>query len=459
VKWVALALGLICILPLAQYLRRNPVHAPKAWMLLGFLPFILEYLHLYMAIDSTADWGGYVKGAEVSILDLIAIALYLTTSDNKQPLPFRFVMALYIGMVALSAIHALAPRQALFFPWQLGRMFLVYAAVTRGCADPRVTPALMTGMGVGIIFEAAFAFWQRFGMGMTQTGGTVGHQNLLGMMTHPAFLPFIALVLAGRRVPFSAAVILAGAFVIVSTASRGTVGLEAFGIAAIFMLSIARKWTPWKGRILFFSVVAVLIVVPAAMSSFQERFTAAPLDEDDYDERAAYIKSATMMLSDHPFGVGANHFAVIANVDEYDKRAGVVSYFSGLAGNVHNFYYLTAAETGYGGLIALLLLLVRPLIVAFRCGWRSKGDYRGDLLLGLGVALLVVYLHSWVEWEMALFAPEYLVAIAIGLIAGNAQQLGYWKPVQHLGAVQSSRRQTLNPVISSTKSSAKIRNY
>jgi O-antigen ligase len=428
-------------------------------MLLGFLPFVLEYLHLYMAIDSTADWGGYVKGAEVSILDLIAVALYLTTSDNKQPLPFRFVMALYVLMVALSAIHALAPRQALFFPWQLGRMFLVYAVVTRGCADPRVTTALMTGMGAGMIFEAAFAFWQRFGLGMTQTGGTVGHQNLLGMMTHPAFLPFVALMLAGRRVRFSAAVILAGAFVIVSTASRGTIGLEAFGIAAIFLLSIARKWTPWKGRILLFSVVAVSILVPAAMSSFQERFAVDPLGEDSYDERAAYIRSATMMLSDHPFGVGANHFAVIANVDEYDKKAGIVSYFSGLAGNVHNFYYLTAAETGYEGLIALLLLLGRVLIVAFRCGWQSKGDYRGDLLLGWGVALLVVCLHSWVEWELALFAPEYLVAITIGLVAGNAQQLGYWRPTWHLGASQLSRRQAVEPMISSAKSSAKIRNY
>jgi hypothetical protein len=406
-------------------------------MLLGFLPFVLEYLHLYMAIDSTPDWGGYVKGAEVSILDLLAIALYLTTSGGKQPLPFRFVMALYVFIVALSAIHALAPRQALFFPWQLGRMFLVYATITRGCSDPRVTPALMTGMGAGIIFEAAASFWQRFGLGMTQTGGTVGHQNLLGMMTHLAFLPFIALLLAGRRVPFSAAVIMTGAFVIVSTASRGTIGLEAFGIAAVFMLSVARKSTPWKGRILFFSVVTALIMVPAVMLSFQERFTVAPIDEGDYDERAAYIKSATMMLSDHPFGVGANHFAVIANVDGYYQKGGVVSYLSGLAGNVHNFYYLTATETGYQGLLALLLLLARPLVVAFRCGLRSKGDYRGDLLLGLGVALLVVYLHSWVEWELALFAPEYLVAIAIGLIAGNAQQLGYWQPSQRLGPVQS----------------------
>jgi nucleoside-diphosphate-sugar epimerase len=98
--------------------------------------------------------------------------------------------------------------------------------------------------------------------------------------------------------------------------------------------------------------------------------------------------------SDHPLGIGANHFAVIGNIENYYARAGVKAAMMARAGNVHNFYYLTAAETGYQGLIALLLLLISPLFVAFRCGWRNLGDYRGDLLLGLGVALLTVYLHS-----------------------------------------------------------------
>ena len=75
-------------------------------MLLGFLPFAIQYFHLYMALDSTALWGGYVKGAEISLLDLIALALYFTTADVKRPLPFRFLMAFYFLMVVLSAFQA-----------------------------------------------------------------------------------------------------------------------------------------------------------------------------------------------------------------------------------------------------------------------------------------------------------------------------------------------------------------
>ena len=397
-------------------------------MLVGFLPFVIEFFHFYMAVYSGLWGGGYVKGVEVSILDVIALALYFSTADARQPLPFRFVMAFYFLMVVLSAFQAWQPILSFFYVWQLARMFLLYATVTRGCSDPRVTRALMTGLAAGIIVEAGFAIWQRFGIGMIQTSGTEGHQNLLGFMSHFVILPLFALLLGGRRGALTIVALLAGIVVVVSTASRATIGLESFGFAIIFVLSTARKWTSWKGRILMMGVVAMALIVPAVTSTLLERFGKDPIyvDNGTYDDRAAYIKAAELMISDHPLGIGANHFAVIGNIEHFYERAGVQSYALALAGNVHNFYYLTAAETGYQGLIALLLLLVSPLIVAFRCGWRNLGDYRGDLLLGLGVALLTVYLHSLFEWSLATFSAEYMLAIALGLVAGNAQQLGYW---------------------------------
>jgi hypothetical protein len=112
---------------------------------------------------------------------------------------------------------------------------------------------------------------------------------------------------------------------------------------------------------------------------------------------------------------------------------------------------LTAAEIGYQGLIALLLLLGSPLIVAFRCGWRNRGDERGDLLLGLGVALLAVYIHSWVEWVLVSFSAQYFLAITMGLIAGNAQQLGYWSSVRGIGVIPAQSNQ-LEPAVQSAKS-------
>ena len=131
------------------------------------------------------------------------------------------------------------------------------------------------------------------------------------------------------------------------------------------------------------------------------------------------------MISRHPFGVGANNYVVVANVEGFNAAANVP--WEGWHAIVHNVYLLVAAETGWFGLFAFLFLLIQPMIVAFRCGWRSRRDQRGDLLLGFGVALLTVYIHSLFEWVLISDLSQYLLAIEIGMVAGLAEQLGYWR--------------------------------
>src|SRR5204863_2115525 len=104
--------------------------------------------------------------------------------------------------------------------------------------------------GAAMIMEMGLVLWQRFGLHLIQTGGTLGHQNLLGLMSHLVILPFFALLLAGPRGPFAAAVVLAGAITNVSTASRGAIGFSALGLLAVFVLSAAGQWTSRKVRVL-----------------------------------------------------------------------------------------------------------------------------------------------------------------------------------------------------------------
>ena len=409
---------------------------------MGFLPFVLVSvpglggLHLYMAINSWAEWPGYVKGIEFSVLDALALALYFSLPGTRHPLPFRFSMALYFLATLLSALEAEVPMAALFYSWQLARMFLVYAVVTRACADPRVPLALLKGLGAGLIIEASDTIWERFGLGILQTSGNVGHQNLLGLMSHFIVFPFFALLLTRPRGWLPPLVVTAGLVVEVLTTSRATVGLAAVGYAACFMLSILRQWTSRKALVLLIGVGTITVLAPLAVSSFEHRFAeeGSSIDQGDYDERAAYERAAAMMLSDHPLGVGANHFVVVGNVGGYYDAAGVGEYILGRSGNVHNVYWLVATEAGYPGLITLVLLLLCPISVAFRCGWRHRGDQRGDLLLGLGVALLIVYIHSIFEWILITFQAQYLLALDLGLVAGLAQQMGYWRRYSPQGA-------------------------
>lgn len=442
-KWLALIAALAATIPLSTWLRRNPHWTPLAWMLIGFLPFFLHFFHLYMSVVYYGDWPGYVigvapppgnigwpgyvKGAEISILDILVLALYLNLPRARHPLPFRLSMALYFLAVLLSTFQAEVPKTALFYSWQLARMFLVYSVVARACADPRVVSAILKGMAAALIVQACVVIWQRLGLGIFRTPGTFVHENLLGVMSEFVIFPFIALLVTGRSGWLPLAVTLAGGIVTVMTVSRGAIVLAGLGFIATFLLLAMRNWTSRKAVILLIGGAALLLIAPLALSSIEQRgLSNLSLDL----ERALLNREAAAILADHPLGVGANQYVVVAN-EGYREEAGQYRQQIGRGSTiyyviVHNAYRLVAAETGYLGLITFVLLLARPLIVAFRSPWRNRGDQRGDLLLGLGVALLVVYIHCYFEWNFLTFEPQYMFMLELGLVAGVAQQLGYW---------------------------------
>jgi O-antigen ligase len=462
-KWMALTGLLAATLPLSAWLRRNPWVASKVLMLIGFLPFAIYAFHLYMAVISWQEWSGYVrgvpiswtewpgyvKGAEVSVLDLLALAYYLSLRGAWRRPPFCLSMGLYFVAASLSVLWAAEPLAALFYIWQLARMFLIYAVVTRACAEPRGASSLLKGMAAGLFMEAGVEIWQRFGLGVIQTSGTLIHQNLLGMMSHFVVFPFAALLLAGVPGWLPAAVTVAGIPVELLTASRGTVGVAVLGYAMVFILSALRHWTPRKGVFLFAGIIASLAFLPLALQSFDSRFAAQSENsyiDPSYHERAAFEQAAAMMLADHPWGVGVNQYVLVANNEEYNERAGVAPFQSSLLSNVHNVYYLVAAESGYLGIITFLILLLRPMLVALLCGWQNRSDPRGDLLIGLGVALLTVYIHSNWEWIFVDFEVQYLFVFTLGMVAALAEQLGYFERTGSLGFWHRAATLPINPM-------------
>jgi O-antigen ligase len=427
-KWAVLFVLAVLVRPLSIRLRNNPDLRLRVFGVAAFLPFVLGDLHFYWAVLNWG-WPGYVKGGEVSLLDFIALSLFLSLPRPERRLPFRRSMAIYLAATALSATQAISPVSALFYTLQLGRTFLVCGAVYRGiCTDRRVSEAILNGLAAGMLLEVAVAAWQR-AHGVLQTPGTFSSQNHLGMISHFVIFPFFAEILGGRRGRLAPAVVLGGLIVAVFTASRGTIALDFLGLAILFIVTALGQWTPRRTKVLWAGVAAMAIFVIFAASSLQQRFHGGPqlgLSEED-SERLTYKKAAAEMVADHPMGVGANHFNVVANIGGYFDRVGEF-WSAGRAGNVHNVYWLVTAETGYVGLVAFVAFLVSPLLAAWRCGFRRRTDPKGGMLLGLGVALLVVYVHSFEEWIFVVLETQYLLAITIGLVAGLTQELHYWRP-------------------------------
>lgn len=428
-KWAFLILCLTLILPTAAWLRRRPELFRVVWIVFGFLPFGFAAVpQLDIAIIDWSGWPGHTKGILFSALDAAAIVIFLTLPKSNRPVPFLMPILLYLGAVMLSAVGANTPQASLFYAWQLLRIFFVYFVVARATTERAVIPPLLAGLAIGVFFQAGLAIYQRYGLGLLQTGGSFGHQNSLGLVCNLVALPFFALLLSGRTNIISVIVPLSNCFIAVLTTSRATLGLAVVGMGMIYLISIARDFTGRKRAVGLGGLFLVAALAPTAIASFEQRFgnTPAYSSGNSYDERQVFKDAASAMLSDHPFGVGANNFVLVANTGGYFERAEVIPTRSSRGAHVHNIYWLTAAETGYIGIALFLYFCFRPLKAALTCGWRHRKDRRGDLLLGLGVSLLVFYIHLNYEWVFVLSQVQYVYAIVLGMVGGLTQQLGYW---------------------------------
>jgi len=415
VKWIIIVYGIVAGALLIYGVRRNAQVAPWLWFSIGVLPFVLVSLHLFGFIVSWPTWAGYSKGFEFSAIDpLVVIALFDQKLDRSIPwmiLP----LLIYGAAMLLSVEQALVPMAAAFPVWQLARVIALVTITAQACANPRVPPALMMGIGIGVCIEMFTVLDQRYVQHILQTPGTFIHQNTLGLITNLAVMPFAAIFIARPKAFWLAIIPIAGIIIGLMTVSRATQGLYILGLGMLIIISLLRNFSVQR---LAFAIVAAGVIgvaVPIALTTLTQRFKEVPLDPL-YDERAAFELAASTMFKDHPWGVGANHYVMQVNLQGYNEVARVS--WTSFDATVHNAYLLTAAELGYPGLMALLVMLVVPILVALRWGWRDRGDIRSDVLIGLGVALILTALHNQFEWIFVTMEVQYVYALSLGLVAG-----------------------------------------
>ncbi|MFM9978665.1 MAG: O-antigen ligase family protein [Sphingomonadaceae bacterium] len=420
-KWIALV-AFIALVPLLYgWLRNNPRHAPYVWSVFAFLPFISDPLNLNVSPIVWPMWSGYVTGIEVSLVDAIALAILLSRQRAGLTVPYVGLWVFFALTTLLSAAQAATPQTALFVVWQVLRTMLIAAAAMSICLDTKGPRVLIIGLAVGLAVNAGFALSQKFG-GALQAGGLYGHQNLAGMVSHFVAMPALALFLVDSRQRFVLLGVGAAIVLAIVGASRGTIGLAGAGYVMLLGLSLLFRPTARKTAIVVGGLVALALAAPLALSSLNARFAVNALDET-YNEREAMEATAAAMLSDHPMGVGANHYVIVANAGGYSERGGVNWFWGSRAAHVHNVYMLTAAESGYLGLVAFTLLLCVPMILAYRTAWRFRQDPRSDLMIGYGVALTIVALHNFYEWIFVTYQVQQIFAITVGAIGGLSRRM------------------------------------
>lgn len=439
---VLLAFPLFC-----AWLKQGRRQRLWAYALIGLLPFTINAWQLDAALINWAGWPGYAKGAVITMLDSLALAIVITHPSPKRVTPLLGWLLLYLGAAALSIVSSVTPLASSFYAFQLVRIVILTVAVARIAADPEALRWVAYGLVAGISIQAGMTIWQRAG-GALQAAGTMGHQNLLGYMTHFVLLPFLAMLLGGERSKLIKLGVICALIVIVAGASRGAVGFSGLGIGILFVLSLTRRTTPHKWRMLGFAALSLAVASPLAYVSLQERFVTQGTQSGAGEERRAFERAANAIWSDHPMGVGANMYIITANTQGYSRRAGV-NWSSGMSTNVHNAYLLVAAETGWLGLFAYIAMLGASIFMGLQFAFANRRDSKGEIALGFTVALIAASAHNLYEWITVMYQAQYMFAISAGVIAGlvrDRRLTGQGKnkstlPVSALGASEPAFNQ------------------
>jgi O-antigen ligase len=411
-KWAALFLAIALAVPLGLVLRgRMKVLAVVAG-LIGFLPFFgLD--HVDINVLSFKTYRGDSRGFELTLVDVLAVAMFFAL-PTRASAPYLVPRLLYLGAVVVSIKDAPLPLFSLFSVWKLVRMYVFFAAMVRLATRPRLASALLSGMGLGIVFSLLLALGQRYFYGAMRPMAAFSHPNSLAMAANLVFPIALAIVLSAPRAKIAIAAAMTAPLCVVLTLSRGALVLTVLEICAVLGVSILRRPTARKGLVAASIGVMGLAVVVKSYDTLIERFTRAPPQSEQ--ARTLFNQAARAMLSDHPFGVGINQYShVLGNLGYADALGIPPIDREGLA---HHVYWLTAAETGWLGVSSYLLLLALPLFAALSL-LRAKG-MRGDLALGCAVSLGVMYVHGTAEWIARQTAMSYMfwsvAALCVGLV-------------------------------------------
>ena len=412
-KWILL-LAIIASVPVfIGLLRSNPRAIVWAGLLVGFLPFGISPYHLYTAPISWAGWPGPILGIEVSFLDSLALAIVMVSGSVRVARPVLISFAIFLVAVLFSTAIAQQREPAVFYVWQLLRAVLVCVAVTRATARNAAFPSfVLIGLGAGLAIQASLVAMH---FGEERAGGVFG-ANTLGIMSDFVAFPAMAMLLGGFRTRLALAILACDFIIVIGGGSRATIGLFGVGTIITIILSCWHRITPRKVAIASTAAIALALATPVLLWSIGRRTEASR--QSSNKERDSFKVAARMMIDDHPLGIGANQYVVIANLGGYSARAGVPWNYSERSAPVHNTYYLVAVEIGIFGFLALASFLSATLLVGLRAIKHAAQDARASLLVGAVSALTVASIHIGFEWVAMLFSIHYLFAIAIGLVLG-----------------------------------------
>jgi len=391
-KWLALAIALLVAAPLAA---RQAAASPRfRQFLVGLLAFdLFNPAHVNFVSDEA--YRGDSRGFEVTTVDLLVVALFLTQRlrgvRGGRP---RFLLVRILWMVSLLLSLTATPSllRSFYGVWKIARMFCMFSVMATAFLDMELVQAALMGLALGVVSQGLLALQQKYLHHMVRASGSQPHPNSLAMLVNFVMPVAFSLILAGKARGIAVVVVIFAAMCDIFSLSRGGMLMFGLALALVTVGSFLRGVTTRKIRIVAGVVVGALLVLAKSAGTIIQRFTEAPKESEL--ARVIFNKAARAMANEHFFGVGLNMYSFVFDHGGYaDLFDADPQDRNGIA---HHIYWLNAAETGYIGLAAYLLLLAAVLLSAIRSAVRP--GLVGDIALGIVAGLVVTYVQGTEEW-------------------------------------------------------------
>ena len=406
----------------------------KHLLFFAMLVSLLFGVQASINLMSMEFYRGPVRGFEITLTDLIALALIISMMIRSGSriiwLPrFFTLLAAFFLFSIVNVFQSDYQIFGWFAVWQLFRMGLIYWCVINFFATEQYSMesvrTLMRSYAVTGVILGAVALKQRYIDGIYRVFIYFDHSN-----TIPSFVIIIACVLLvwslreKRLSAFEHILTLGGTagmvFAVFATSSRAGIVTSVMAVFAGVVISNLRRPGDRTRRSSLIILLCMLIGGVMMMETVLHRFLHAP--EASEQARDEFEVAAIMMADDHPWGVGINQYSQVLTEEEEYRRHIVVMRTEEQAGVAHHIYLLTAAEMGYAGMV-FFIVISALFSLSMVIGGLPMKSMEQRLLAGLAVGFTALFAIGFLEWVIRQSPVLYQMTAAAGFAQALVNRL------------------------------------
>ena len=405
--------GWFVVLPpiLAMWLKGN--RQRQRWVM-ALLVFMTSW-HINkftLMLDSIEWYRGHTKGYEFSLLTAVAMGLLLATKLGKSPgarwlSPGMGWWWLYCAASFISIVAAPNAGYVLMATWKFASAGLIMGAAYNYLNDEEDLRWLLRAMAFTLAVQAAVVLKMKYLDGFYQVRGWFEHQNPLAMWAYMVGLPLWAAVMAKAGkidARWWGVGFLAAAIIVQSALSRAALAVFAVGVLAVSAFGLLDGFTGRRLRMIGVLGLVGLLGLAATADTIIARFNDKGNQASGETREVMNLASAAM-LKQSAIGLGWNNFALTINhpfpfgdvIDDWERARGHNVYEDYAKEVVESHYWLLLAETGYGGFIAYMLVILILQWWALRGAWSRRGTLAGVFMGAVAISFGLTYLHSDLE--------------------------------------------------------------